>query len=132
MAGRPGRSGARPKPIADHLLNGTFRRDRHGAPASHEVLMAAPAASWTPSADDLARLGDAGRGLVERIVAEYEFDVLEGAIVLEAGFVASALARWRNPPSRSRLPPAARERLLLSLSRHLAALLAQLKLRVSH
>ena len=30
MSGKPGRSGRRPLPVAQHLLNGTYRRDRHG------------------------------------------------------------------------------------------------------
>lgn len=30
MAGKPGRSGRKPKPLELHLLQGTFRADRHG------------------------------------------------------------------------------------------------------
>ena len=30
MAGKPGRSGRRPKPTALHRLQGTYRKDRHG------------------------------------------------------------------------------------------------------
>jgi hypothetical protein len=47
MAGKRGRSGRRPLPVATHLLRGTFRADRHGP---RPVMTAGSAALTLPVA----------------------------------------------------------------------------------
>ena len=44
VAGKPGRSGRRPKPIERHLATGSYRSDRHGVPLS--VVPDVPVSGW--------------------------------------------------------------------------------------
>lgn len=90
-AGRPRR------PIAEHLARGTFRPYRHGPRPAANVLpmLPAPSKDWTPTPDDLAGLGDAGRALVARILAHYDPTTVEGLQLLEAARAADVLAALR-------------------------------------
>ena len=42
MSGRAGRSGRPPKPIADHIRDHTYRRDRHDARLAEVIAMTTP------------------------------------------------------------------------------------------
>lgn len=44
MAGKPGRSGRRAKPIERHLATGSYRPDRHGVPLA--VVPDVPVSGW--------------------------------------------------------------------------------------
>jgi len=114
-------------PKAEHWLKGSWRVDRHGPrPASLAAVVEAPSpgAVWMPSADDLAALGPAGRAFVQMLLARFEVGVVEGRLLTEAGHAVSALADLRT---RTRTD-AEQQRLELAWSRHLAALLGQLRL----
>src|ERR671912_1568652 len=108
----------------EHVLRGTWRPSRHGPrPATVGALAVQPmpAGDWVPDAGDLASLGTAGRVLVQRLLARYDFAPIEGLLV-EAAHAADALATVRAAEQ----PDIITTRLEMQLSRHFAALLAQL------
>lgn len=83
---RPG-AGRPRKPTAEHVLNGTFRPDRHGPrPAHvHALTAAAPEADWRPSPADVAGLGAVALEWMTAILTTYRLDgALEGRRVLLA------------------------------------------------
>ena len=52
---RPG-SGRPARPVSEHLLHGSYRRDRHGAKPATVLTLPAPEPGWTPNEADRARL----------------------------------------------------------------------------
>jgi hypothetical protein len=84
-------------------------------------------AAWMPSADDLAGLGPAGGVFVQMILAQFDVGVVEGRLLTGAGHAVSALADLRSGTR----PDAQQQRLVLAWSRHLASLLAQLRMERS-
>ena len=123
---RPG-SGRKKLSAAHHLLRGTWRPSRHGVRPSTSAAvleMPAPTGMWAPRPADVAVLGTAGRGLVELLLSRYDFAAVEGCVLLEAGHAADALATVRAAAQ----PDIVTQRLEMQLSRHFAALLAQLHL----
>ena len=82
-----------------------------------------PAGAWAPEATDLAALGTAGRRLIAAVLARYEVALVEGCVLIEAGHAADALTIVRAAQ-----PDVVTQRLELQLSKHYAALLAQLHL----
>src|SRR5262252_5273763 len=96
MSGQPGRSGRRRKPLADLVLTGRYRPDRHGPlPAAGTPLPAITGPEWTPAAEDLAGLGEAGKRFVAAMTTTFTFDLPEGVLLLEAAHCVEALAQWR-------------------------------------
>lgn len=75
MAGKPGRSGRKRKPLAAHVLANTYRRDRHGAlpPGGRAAVLRMPAP--TPHEPDLVALTTGlqpeGLALVTDMLTEY-------------------------------------------------------------
>ncbi len=86
--GRRARSGPVALPAATHMLRGTHRPDRHGRLDGSRDQPA----EWTPVDADLARLGVAGRTLVERIRRDYVLSPLDGVRVVQAGEVMDKIA----------------------------------------
>lgn len=134
MSGMPGRSGRRPKPLADHLANGTYRRDRHGprpanAPTFAGYLAPAPAPppawSWTPDAETMAALGPAGRQFLTAVLAQNDVDFLQGAILTEAARTLDDLTIWRAESATDKTAA----RMANTFTRTFAALIAQLRFR---
>ena len=85
---RPG-AGRKPKSLALHALQGTFRADRHG----HQVTttaavlpMPAPTAAhdWRPSAGELGALSPLAQTWLHATLTLYQLDGLEGQRLLEA------------------------------------------------
>jgi hypothetical protein len=112
---------------ATHLLRGTWRPSRHGVrPATSAAVleMPMPAGAWAPEATDLAALGVAGRRLIAAVLARYEVALVEGCVLIEADHAADALTIVRAAAQ----PDVVTQRLELQLSKHYAALLAQLHL----
>jgi hypothetical protein len=110
---------------ATHLLRGTWRPSRHGVrPATSAAVLAmpVPVGSWAPKPADLAALGAAGRALVAELLSRYDFGVVEGCVLIEAGHAADALATVRAAAQ----PDVSTQRLEMQWSKHYAALLAQL------
>jgi hypothetical protein len=110
---------------ATHLLRGTWRPSRHGVrPATSAAVLAMPVAAgaWAPDPADLAALGTAGRVLVEALLARYDLGPIEGYVLIEAGHTADAPATVRTAEQ----PDIVTQRFEMQLSRHFAALLAQL------
>jgi hypothetical protein len=100
MSGMPGRSGRRPKPLADHLADGTWRRDRHGPrpvnPAKWaDVLPSTTPPSWQPDTEELASLGPDGRKFLGQVLDENTLDRFQGTLMLEAARTLDALTVWR-------------------------------------
>jgi hypothetical protein len=130
MSGKAGRSGRPRKPLAHHLVTGSYRPDRHG-PLPRNVLPmpAPPAQPWAPDAAALTEMGPSGRAFVRVMVGSYEFSLVEGVLLLEAGHAVAALSAVRaiNRTKGSLRELAAVERLELSWQKQLAALLAQLR-----
>jgi hypothetical protein len=77
-AGRPRKS------LATHVLQGTYRLDRHGPRPSNVVPMPAPAADWFPAKSDLDGLGARARDWLAVTLATYQLDALEGGHLLLA------------------------------------------------
>jgi hypothetical protein len=80
MAGRPGRSGRKPKSLEAHLKDHTFRPDRHAArladfQASRSALamVPAPAPLPDPPAALLDGLGPSGQAFTRELWCGYEF-----------------------------------------------------------
>jgi hypothetical protein len=99
MAGTKGRSGGwNRKPIADHILNGTFNATRHARRATQAAIAVAPRLDPPPA--DLVD-GLTGRGL--RVVTDQwalfdEWSPWELELLREAAFVINQLAELRNQP----------------------------------
>jgi hypothetical protein len=124
-------AGRRPLPKSEHWLKGSWRVGRHGPrPPTLAAVVELPtpgAAAWTPSADDLAELGPAGRVFVEMIVGRFDVGLVEGRLLMEAGHAVSALADLRA----GKRTDGEQQRLELAWSRHLAALVGQLRMERS-
>jgi hypothetical protein len=73
--------------VAIHQQRGTYRADRHGP-----IGGVTDQREWTPTAADLARLGEAGRALVARVLADYALLPIDGLRLLEAGAVVDKIA----------------------------------------
>ena len=101
--GGPG-SGGRAAPPELHLARGTFRRDRHA------VTRTALRNPWRPTRIDRRGLGPSGRRLIDGLLQAFDFDVVEGAQLLEAAHAADQLARVRET-NRAGLSSAAVARL---------------------
>ncbi len=75
MAGKPGRSGRKPKPLRVHLIAGSYRRDRHGPlPAGGRAAVLKMPESTTYAPDPVALvagLESEGHQLVIEMLAEY-------------------------------------------------------------
>lgn len=93
-------------------------------PRRRLLEMPLPAGLWAPEATDLAALGVAGRRLIAAVLARYEVALVEGCVLIEAGHAADALTIVRAAAQ----PDVVTQRLELQLSKHYAALLAQLHL----
>ena len=107
-------AGRKRKSVELHLLHGSYRKDRHGpvlprgaslvatglaGPTVGTVALAgAPEADWRPTGQDLATLGEAGRTLLDGLLALYAFDLPEGLQVLELARAADVLASLRAEP----------------------------------
>ena len=104
---RPG-SGRPPRPLAEHVLRGTHRVDRHGPrPATVLTLPApAPAAGWTPSGADRARLSPRAARWLDAVLSLYELDLLSGLRVLQA---LDTLSRLETLEARGSSPALTRE-----------------------
>ena len=122
MAGRIGRNRAWNKlPVEVHVQRGTYRADRHG-PWPLQSTPAAPA--WEPSAADLAGLEEAGRLWLTEQHARCESTLMQGLLLVQAAHVVDSLATYQ-PLAASGDKPATR--LVVSLTKTLAALLAQIR-----
>jgi len=120
MSGKPGRSGRRPRPLADHLADGTYRPTRHG-PIPFHLRHPPEDPGWSPSPSDVAGLGEAGRQLLTTLLAPTSVNAMQGVLLLQAAATADALVAWR--PHGTTNPTAAR--LVDAYTKTLAALLAQ-------
>jgi hypothetical protein len=129
MSGQKGRSGRKRLPLAHHVLSGTYRADRHGPlPANVAVMPAAPD-TWQPSSGEYRQLGAEGRRLLDGMLAAYTFSLAEGLLALAAARAADAEREWRDRSLIDGQQQARASRLALAWSRHLAALLQQLKVQ---
>lgn len=128
MAGKKGRSGRPRKPIEQHVLSGTYRRDRHGPlPADLGSVRAFPTtvgatalAPDVPSvpAELVEGLSEPGRRFVSQVWAKFEgFNAAECALLRQAG----------RALDEAELLPVPRER--QAASRLFADLTDRLKLR---
>lgn len=86
MAGKPGRGGRPRKPLREHLLAGTWRRDRHGERPSNLAVLPTPAsaADWMPVPADVAKLGSKARQILAAVLERYQLDPVEGQTLLLA------------------------------------------------
>src|SRR5262245_10817982 len=103
MSGMPGRSGRRPKPLADHVLSGTYRPSRHGPLPTDPVLTAAvPAASIRAVSAAKRRrvlegLGAAGQHFCLVLLREYgNWGAADLELLREAGHAVDRLATLRT------------------------------------
>ena len=91
MAGKKGRSGRPRKDIQVHLLNGTYRRDRHGPipPGLSRGVVpfaAVTAVALQPGVPEVpvwltAGLGPDGHRLVTTLWGQYEFSLAEAELL---------------------------------------------------
>jgi len=84
MAGKKGRSGRKPKPVAVHLLNGTYRPSRHGPYPVPIQGVPVPMPEWLPNMADREGLSARARQLLEDLLTVYRFDAIEGPRLLSA------------------------------------------------
>jgi hypothetical protein len=109
MAGKPGRSGRRMKTLANHVLTGTYRPDRHGLlPAD---LIPAPPPTGAIPLSILAGLTGRGRAFVKaywRAVGGWTPATL--VLLREAGMLVDALETARGTPPERQI-----QRLLVKL-----------------
>lgn len=131
---RPG-AGRPAKPVEEHVLAGTYRRDRHGPLPSNVVQMpgATPPQTqgWTPAPAELGAVGKAGRQFVSEMLGAYEFTRSEGVLVIEAAHITDRLAALRSI-ARGSIEKAERlslERLEQGWTRLLASVMCQLRVK---
>ena len=128
MSGKLGRSGRRPKPIADLIVTGRFQHSRHAARLAH--MAATPEAGrWYPAPEDREALGAAGRQVLDHWLAAYAFSIAEGALLLEAAKAADAMREWRERAMVDGRDQARASRLALAWCRHYVHVVEQLKVR---
>ena len=111
--------------MADHWFTGRYRPDRHGPLPADVGSMPPEPAPWQPSPEELAVFGVAGRRFVDRMLAAFDFPLVEGVLLLEAAHVVDGLVAWRASAATDKQSA----RLTLAHTKTLAALLAQLKAR---
>lgn len=99
MAGAKGRSGGHNrKPVSQHLVSGTYRRDRHGplpALPGHVHSLPVEPPRWQPTDTDLEPMPPSGRRFVRGWLKHYDVTLAEGAILLEAGHATGRLHEIR-------------------------------------
>jgi hypothetical protein len=108
MAGVKGRSGGRNrKSVHDHVLGGSYRRDRHGPlPLPGNVASfpqqssTPPPRDWMPTTGQRRALGRRGRGFVDSRLATYAHTPHEGDIVLRAARALDEADLWRRRSHR--------------------------------
>lgn len=84
-------AGRKPKPLAQHLLEGTFVPGRHGHLLARAATVSGPA--WVPRAEDLAALEPRARELVSVVLGEFALCGWEGSLLLEAARCLSRVER---------------------------------------
>jgi len=77
-AGRPR------KPVSQHLLEGTFRVDRHGARPTNVVPLPVQAPDWQPEESDVDVLAPQARRWLANVLAFYQLSPIEGEVLLLA------------------------------------------------
>jgi hypothetical protein len=138
MAGAKGRSGGRnKKSIRDHLLAGSYRRDRHGplpenvlpmptTPTTVEGQSVDP--EWSPPRADVVSLGVKSKRFLSDWHHWHVCSQREGILVLAAARALDEAERWRRRSRRATGPTQARcARLVLAFEKQFAAVLSQLK-----
>jgi hypothetical protein len=123
--------------VAEHVLKGTYRADRHG-PLPENVLPMPTLESasgqggdegWRPSRADLRALGRAGKTFVSTWVQVHVMNLREGVVLLAAARCRDNADRWHRK-ARAKGPMQARfSRLALGYEKQFASLLAQLKVQ---
>ena len=124
-AGRPAR------PVAEHIQRGTYRRDRHGdrPVIGNLAVMPHAGSGWAPSDQDVAALTKPGRAFLDSLLAEFEFNGIEGKLALEAAHAVDRLKAIRRVSTKAETlrEVAAIERLDQGWSKLLTGLLVSLK-----
>ena len=87
-------------PLTQHVLRGTWRKDRHGELPAHVHAIDAEGGSdaWMPAEAQLQALGEAGRAFLERMLSANDVTAVEGELLLELGHCTQALADVRAIP----------------------------------
>jgi hypothetical protein len=75
------------------VLRGTHRVDRHGALSLSTVDSDSQPYDWEPTAEDVAKLGPAGRQFVEDAVRRHEFNFSAGWLLLDVASTFDLLAQ---------------------------------------
>ena len=98
MAGVKGRSGRRPKPVALHLLAGTYRADRHGPRPAAAGSSALSMAHVDPLPKTLlAGLHDPGRAFVVSLWTTYgSWSVGDTVLLHQAALLVDRLSEYQK------------------------------------
>lgn len=113
MSGVKGRSGRKPLPLAQHILAGTYRRDRHGAlPETLQhgatVLQMPAVFPKVPKAVS-AGLGRRGRAFIEDLWVAYgEWSPAALVLLRQAGQLVDAVEAYQTTIARETARPTAR------------------------
>ena len=112
-------AGRKPKPIADHMREGTYRPHRHGPLPANVVPMPQPGADWRPSEADVEGLGERARDWLHATLRTYKLDDLEGRQVLAAMRVLTRVEALENTIAAAGVTTdeGAPNRLLMALAR---------------
>lgn len=130
---RPG-SGRKRKSLREHLLNGTYRRDRHGpVPGSTNVVRMPDRSEtdgdrWAPTTAQLRALGRPGRVFLMDVIAMNDVAPGESHLLLSAADAKDAVGRLKTLMRRAKTfrERLTCERLLLEHQRRFEGLMMQL------
>ena len=81
MSGKPGRSGRRPQKPWPTMVS------------AMPVQSQEPA--WEPAPEDWATLGEPGRRFLQALLDANDFNVIQGALLLQCAATLDALTQWR-------------------------------------
>jgi hypothetical protein len=130
MSGVRGRSGRKPKSVADRMLhNPAFRPPANVVPIATAPTLPDQGSveGWTPSRHDLAGLGRAGKTFLSKWVQVHVLNLQEGVIALSAARCLDDSRFWRRRSKRKGPDQARCAQLALGFERQFAQLLARLK-----
>jgi hypothetical protein len=89
-------AGRKRLPLQEHMLRGSYRPDRHGPLPASGNQRSQPAFDWQPSAQELDRLGPAGKAFLAEALEKREWNFAAGHVLISMASEVDLLAVIRK------------------------------------